>query len=86
MSLNNGRDENTGTKVSPPHEIFSGKYLNYDSVNELLDFYRPSIRNIKKKLPGSFIVVSFAVSSDGYSSKGHYYKNLISDAFKNSSI
>ncbi len=35
---------------------------------------------IKEKMPGAVIVTSFAVSQDGYSKKGIYYKNLLQQA------
>jgi len=47
---------------------------------------KPSISYIRSKIPENFIVVSFAVSQDGYSSKGYYYKNLIFDALKNNDV
>lgn len=40
----------------------------------------PAIKYIKKQLPKAIIAVSFAVSQDGYSKKGIYYKNLLNQA------
>ena len=41
MSLNGGRDEKKNEQVGPAHEPYSGEYLEYDKVLELMDFYRP---------------------------------------------
>ncbi|MEA4832286.1 MAG: bifunctional homocysteine S-methyltransferase/methylenetetrahydrofolate reductase [Oscillospiraceae bacterium] len=40
----------------------------------------PALKYIKEKNPDAFIIVSFAVSADGFTSSGLYYKTLISDA------
>ena len=39
-----------------------------------------ALQFIKEKLPQSTVLVSFAVSQDGYSKKGIYYKNLLKQA------
>jgi len=39
-----------------------------------------ALQFVKEKLPGSVTVASFAVSQDGYSKKGIYYKKLIQQA------
>ena len=39
-----------------------------------------ALQFIKEKLPQSTVAVSFAVSQDGYSKKGIYYKNLLQQA------
>ena len=41
MSLNGGRDEKSGMQVAPAHTPYTGEYLEYDKVIELLDLYRP---------------------------------------------
>ncbi|MDF2685047.1 MAG: cobalamin-dependent methionine synthase [Clostridia bacterium] len=46
----------------------------------------PVIEYIKKSDRNTFIMVSFAVSQDGYTNKGLYYKDLISQASNNSLI
>ncbi len=46
------------------------------------DMVLPAVKYIKETIPDSFIVISFAVSLDGYTQKGYYYKNLISKALK----
>ena len=40
-SLNGGRDEKSGQQVGPAHPPYSGDYLEYGKVLELMDFYRP---------------------------------------------
>ena len=41
MSLNGGRDEKSGMQVAPAGKKFDGEYLDYDTVLELMDEYRP---------------------------------------------
>lgn len=41
MSLNGGKDEITGIQTGPLNVVYEDEYLDYDKVNELLDFYRP---------------------------------------------
>ena len=41
MSLNGGRDEKTGQQIAPALGGFEGEYLDYDTVTELMDRYRP---------------------------------------------
>ncbi len=40
-SLNGGRDEKSGEQVGPEHAPYEGEYLDYEKVQELMDFYRP---------------------------------------------
>lgn len=47
------------------------------------DVLIPVLEYIKKTVPDCYIIVSFAVSQDGYTKKGHYYNDLISIASKN---
>ncbi|MBQ3064738.1 MAG: formate C-acetyltransferase [Clostridia bacterium] len=41
LSLNGGRDEKSGIQVAPAGRRFEGDYLDYDTVCELMDEYRP---------------------------------------------
>ena len=41
------------------------------------DCLRPVLKHIKSKIPGSYIIVSFAVLQDGYTKKGLEYSKLI---------
>ena len=41
MSLNGGRDEKSGEQVAPAGKRFEGEYLDYDTVIELMNEYRP---------------------------------------------
>ena len=41
MSLNGGRDEKSGEQVAPAGKKFEGEYLDYDTVLELMNEYRP---------------------------------------------
>ena len=41
MSLNGGRDEKSGMQVAPAGKKFEGEYLDYDTVIELMNIYRP---------------------------------------------
>lgn len=47
---------------------------------------RPAIEFIKKKSKNSVIIVSFAVSQDGYSKTGHHYKKLLEVAASNKNV
>ncbi len=40
-SLNGGRDEKNGEQVGPEHTPYEGDYLDYETVLELMDLYRP---------------------------------------------
>lgn len=46
----------------------------------------PAIRWIKSRYPDAFIILSFAVSQDGYTRKGLYYKSLLKQASQNPDI
>ncbi len=41
MSLNGGKDEKSGHQVAPAGKKFEGEYLDYDTVIELMNIYRP---------------------------------------------
>jgi len=41
LSLNGGRDEKSGIQIAPAGRRFEGDYLDYDTVCELMDEYRP---------------------------------------------
>ena len=41
MSLNGGKDEKSGMQVAPEGRRFEGEYLDYDTVCDLMDEYRP---------------------------------------------
>jgi homocysteine S-methyltransferase len=42
---------------------------------------QPALAYLRSKLPDAFVLVTFAVSQDGYSKKGRYYKDLLDSAF-----
>lgn len=46
----------------------------------------PAVNYIKEKAPDAFVVVSFAVSQDGYTDRGHYYKTLLGQALEQKGI
>jgi len=46
----------------------------------------PALSFIKEKAPNAVIIVSFAVSSDGFTAGGHHYKVLIADAIANDNV
>jgi methionine synthase I (cobalamin-dependent)/5,10-methylenetetrahydrofolate reductase len=58
------------------------KYFLFETLAEY-EIIKPAILHIKKMVPDAFILVSFAVLQDGYTTKGYYYKNLISAAAQN---
>ena len=41
LSLNGGRDEKSGAQIAPAGKKFEGEYLDYDTVMDLMDEYRP---------------------------------------------
>ncbi len=41
MALNGGKDEKSGMQVAPAGKKFEGEYLDYDTVLELMNEYRP---------------------------------------------
>ncbi len=41
LSLNGGRDEKSGERVAPDMGKFEGEYLDYDTVMNLMNIYRP---------------------------------------------
>ena len=41
LSLNGGRDEKSGAQIAPEGKRFEGEYLDYDTVIELMNEYRP---------------------------------------------
>ncbi|MEG6523636.1 formate C-acetyltransferase [Desulfotomaculum sp. 1211_IL3151] len=46
ISLNGGRDENSGEQVAPPHTPYEGEYLEYDKVLHAMNFYRAWLAGI----------------------------------------
>ena len=46
----------------------------------------PALKWIKMNNPGAFVMVSFAVSQDGYTRKGLYYKTLLKQSMDNPDI
>lgn len=46
----------------------------------------PALKQIKTQAPDAFIILSFAVSQDGYSKKGAFYKNLLTSASQNPNV
>lgn len=61
------------------------KYFLFETFAEY-EVLVPTLAHIKKHVPDAYIIVSFAVTQDGYSQKGHYYKNLIQKAAASSFI
>lgn len=57
------------------------KYFLFETLSEF-DVIVPALKLIKEKRPDSVIAVSFAVSQDGYTKKGHYYRTLLQSADK----
>ncbi len=66
-------------------EIFlslGAKYFLFETLSEF-EVIEPALDYIKNRRPDSVIVVSFAVSQDGYTKKGHYYRTLLQSADSN---
>lgn len=61
------------------------KYYLFETLAEY-DILKPAISHIKKSIPDACITVSFAVTQDGYTKKGLYYKTLIAQASENQDI
>ena len=68
------------------------KFISLGAENflfETLGEYTPIIKaiaEIKRRLPEAFVIVSFAVSQDGYSKRGYYYKDLLAQSAENKDI
>ena len=55
----------------------------FETCDDLIPLL-PALSYIREKKPDAFIIVSFAVSQDGYTKKGLYYSNLLKAALNNS--
>ena len=58
------------------------KHFLFETLAEF-EVLTPALAAIKAKLPEAHIIVSFAVSQDGFSKKGCYYKTLVQAARQN---
>ena len=73
------------TKIAQAFINLGAKYFLFETLAEY-DAIKPAIRHIKQCDKDALIMVSFAVTQDGYTKKGHYYKDIIFEASKNESI
>ncbi|MEG1782030.1 MAG: bifunctional homocysteine S-methyltransferase/methylenetetrahydrofolate reductase [Oscillospiraceae bacterium] len=78
---------NDGEETAPEdYKEIAEKFINFGGENFLFETmaeFSPlisAIKTVKKLLPNSTVAVSFAVSQDGYSKKGLYYKTLLKQA------
>lgn len=53
----------------------------FETLSDLEDIL-PAVTHIREQVQDACILVSFAVSQDGYTKHGRYYKNLVSEAKK----
>ncbi len=72
-------------KLSQVFINLGAKYYLFETLAEY-EILKPAIMLIKNSIPDAFVMVSFAVTQDGYTKKGYYYKNLISEASNNKDI
>jgi methionine synthase I (cobalamin-dependent)/5,10-methylenetetrahydrofolate reductase len=78
----NSEDENVADEYRNLAKLFIGcgaKYFIFETLAEFEEIL-PAIRLIKTKVPGSIVLVSFAVSQEGFTSRGCYYKNILEEA------
>lgn len=69
-------------------DIFIGcgaKFFLFETLAELTPVLL-ALEHIKARVPDAFIAVSFAVSQDGYTSKGHFYKTLLKEACQSKNV
>lgn len=61
------------------------EYFLFETLAEY-EVILPAVEHIRKCVPDAYIIVSFAVSQDGYTKNGHYYKDLLDKASHHPSI
>ncbi len=57
----------------------------FETLSEFVTL-EPALQMIKSQSPDAFIIVSFAISQDGYSKRGLFYKNLLTSATQNPNV
>lgn len=72
-------------KLSQLFLNLGAKHFLFETLSEL-DPLLPALSHIKKQCPDAFIITSFAVSQDGYTSRGNYYQELIGRGHVNPDI
>ena len=81
----NSEDEGVHKEYENNARLFiecGAKYFIFETLAEFEEVV-PALRLIKSKVPESVILVSFAVSQEGFTSRGCYYKNILDAAAQN---
>lgn len=81
----NSEDESTQEEYKKLAGLFiecGAKYFIFETLAEF-EIIIPALRLIKSEVPEPVILVSFAVSQEGFTSRGFYYKNILDTAAKN---
>ena len=73
------------TKIAQTFINLGAKYFLFETLTEY-EVLKPAIKHIKQCVSDAYIMVSFAVTEDGYTKKGHYYKDIITEASKSDLI
>lgn len=79
-------------EIEEQYCIIAQSFLNCGATDFLFETFCdyksvvPAISLIKSTLPDSTVIISFAVSPDGYTKKGLFYKSLLYDASANDDI
>lgn len=88
-SIDNSVPTKQNNLVQKEYLSIASEFLKLGATNflfETLSEYEnivPAVNHIKSTCPESFIVVSFAVSQDGFTNEGLFYKNLLNAACVN---
>jgi homocysteine S-methyltransferase len=77
--------ENEYVKIAKAFLDYGAKNFLFETLAEY-EVIMPAVEYIKKSAPDAFVIISFAVSQDGYTKKGLYYKDLILQSSNNSFI
>lgn len=84
--------ENQSDMLQKEYLSITRQFLTHGAVDfifETLSEYEPvepALELIKSANPDAFIILSFAVSQDGYTRKGMFYKTLLKQAMENPNI
>ncbi|MGL6174322.1 MAG: bifunctional homocysteine S-methyltransferase/methylenetetrahydrofolate reductase [Cellulosilyticaceae bacterium] len=80
--------ESTPTEYLYLADLFiscGAKHFLFETLAEY-EVILPAVEHIKRLVPDAYIIVSFAVTQDGYTQNGHYYKDLLYKASTHSAI
>ena len=84
----NSEDEAVSGEYIRLADIFIGCGAKYFIFETLAEFepVRAAVEHIKACVQDATVIISFAVSQDGYTKKGHYYKDLLNAAVQDQNV